>query len=221
MTDKQVALITGASGGLGFEVAKKYIDAGFHVVSVGRSQGKLEELDDYARDKGMHTTIVVLDLLDYPKIAELGQKIAEKFGCLDVLISCAAMLGELSPLDHYNFKIWERVIATNVTANWHLIKTMNPLLQQSKADSSYALFSICHEAIDNPYWGAYSVSQAALKNLVNIYSGENQKTKLNVKSIDPGAMGTKLRKLAMPGYAETHWPSPDLAADLFINAIME
>lgn len=219
MLKGKIALITGASNGLGLAVAKKYIDNHVHVIAIGRNASRLEALDDYARDKGSFVTIVKLDLTDYPKIAELGQRIAEKFGKLDIMVACAAILGELSPLDHYNFKIWEKVIATNLTANWHLIKTMTPLLQKSSHDTSYALFATCKESIANAYWGAYSVSKAGLENLVKIYEAENSKTKLSVKMIDPGVMGTKIRKEAMPGFEMSHWPDPERSAQLFLDSV--
>jgi NAD(P)-dependent dehydrogenase (short-subunit alcohol dehydrogenase family) len=216
----KIALITGASNGLGAAIAKRYISEGAHVIIVGRNLSKLEAIDDYAQEHGSQTTIVQLDLMDFPKIAELGQKIAEKFGHIDILVGNAAILGELSPLDHFHYKVWDKVIATNLTANWHLIRVMNPLLQKSL--NGRALFVTCDVTQTvSPYWGAYSVSKAGLENLVKIYAAENLKTKLRVNLINPGNMGTKLRKDAMPGLDEDAWLKPDEATEIFVKAVLD
>jgi NADP-dependent 3-hydroxy acid dehydrogenase YdfG len=124
----KIALITGASSGLGAAVAKRYIDEGAHLITIGRNLKRLEAIDDYAQEQGSSTTIVQLDLMDYPKIAELGQKIAQRFGYLDIVVGNAAILGELTPLDHLHFKVWDKVIATNLTANWHLNKNHQSII---------------------------------------------------------------------------------------------
>lgn len=216
----KIALITGASSGLGAAIARKYIDAGAHVIIVGRSLRRLEAIDDYARGRGNFTTIIQLDLTDYPKIAELGQKLAEKFGYLDIVVGNAAILGELAPLDHLNHKIWDKVIAVNLTANWHLIRVTNPLLQKSPT-GGVALFVTCDIAKNLAYWGAYSVAKAGLEQLVKIYQAENIKSKLCIKLINPGEMATGLRKAAMPGLDENAWPNPDVVADIFVQAALD
>lgn len=219
MTQKgKIALITGATAGLGLAVAKKYIDLDIHVIAVGRNMSALEELEEYTSKQEKNITLVQLDITDYPKISELGQKIGEKFGHLDVFVSCAAILGELTPLDHYNYKIWDKVIATNLTANWHLIKTFTPLLKLSK-DGGQAIFTTCKEAISTAYWGAYSVSKAGLENLVAIYQAENKKTNLQINLIDPGKIATKLREAIMPGSKAENWPQPEEAANLFVEIL--
>ena len=217
----KIALITGASAGLGAAVAKRYIDAGAHLIIVGRNLKRLEAINDYAQGQGGSTTIVQLDLMDYPKIAELGQKIAERFGHLDIVVGNATILGELTPLDHLHFKVWDKVIATNLTANWHLIRITNPLLQKSPTGGR-AIFVTC-DVTKGPlaYWGAYAASKAGLENMVQTYAAENLKTKLKVCLIDPGVMATKLRRDAMPSMDDSSWPKPESATDLFMKAALD
>ncbi len=217
----KIALITGASSGLGAAISRRYIDEGAHLITIGRNLKRLEEIDNYAQVKGSNTTIVQLDLMDYSKIAELGQKLAEKFPYLDIAIGNAAILGELSPLDHLSFKIWDKVIATNLTANWHLIKAINPLLQRSPTGGR-AIFVTCDAAkFPQAYWGAYSVSKVGLENLVKIYAAENRKTKLKINLIDPGVMCTKLRKDAMPGLTEGELLAPEEMSEFFIKVVLD
>lgn len=217
----KIALITGASSGLGAAIAKRYIDEGAHLIITGRNLKRLEVIDDYAQEQGSSTTIVQLDLMDYPKIAELGQKIAERFGYLDIVVGNAAILGELTPLDHLHFKVWDKVIATNLTANWHLIRITNPLLQKSSTGGR-AVFVTCDvTSVPLAYWGAYSASKAGLESLVKTYAAENLKTKLKVCLVDPGVMATKIRKDAMPSMDDGAWPKPETATDLFMKAVLD
>jgi NAD(P)-dependent dehydrogenase (short-subunit alcohol dehydrogenase family) len=217
----KIALITGASSGLGAAVAKRYIDEGAHLIIIGRNLKRLEAIDDYAQEQGSSVTIVQLDLIDYPKIAELGQKIAERFGYLDIVVGNAAVLGDLTPLDHLHFKVWDKVIATNLTANWHLIRITNPLLQKSP-QGGRAIFVTC-DVTTKPqaYWGAYSISKAGLENMVQTYAAENLKTKLKVCLVNPGIMATKIRREAMPGTDDSAWPKPESATELFIKAAID
>ncbi len=217
----KIALITGASSGLGSAVAKRYIDEGAHLIIIGRNLKRLEAIDDYAQEQGSSVTIVQLDLMDYPKIAELGQKIAERFGYLDIVVGNAAILGDLTPLDHLHFKVWDKVIATNLTANWHLIRITNPLLQKSPKGGR-AIFVTC-DVTTKPqaYWGAYSISKAGLENMVQTYAAENLKTKLKVCLVNPGIMATKIRRDAMPSMDDSAWPKPESATELFIKAAID
>lgn len=217
----KIALITGASSGLGAAVAKRYIDEGAHLIIIGRNLKRLEVIDDYAQEQGNSVTIVQLDLTDYPKIAELGQKIAERFGYLDIVVGNAAILGDLTPLDHLHFKVWDKVIATNLTANWHLIRITNPLLQKSP-QGGRAIFVTC-DVTTKPqaYWGAYSISKAGLENMVQTYAAENLKTKLKVCLVNPGIMATKIRRDAMPGTDDSAWLKPESATELFIKAAID
>jgi NAD(P)-dependent dehydrogenase (short-subunit alcohol dehydrogenase family) len=217
----KIALITGASSGLGAAVAKRYIDEGAHLITIGRNLKRLEAIYDYAQEQGSSTTIVQLDLMDYPKIAELGQKIAQRFGYLDIVVGNAAILGELTPLDHLHFKVWDKVIATNLTANWHLIRITNPLLQKSP-NGGRAIFVTC-DVTNTPkaYWGAYSASKAGLENMVQTYAAENLKTKLKVCLVDPGIMATKIRRDAMPSVDDSAWPKSESATELFMKAALD
>ena len=214
----KVAIVFGATGGLGQAVVKKYIDQGAHVISVGRNLKILEELDDYAQTKGSSTTIVALDAKESGKIKHLAQELQQRFGKIDILVSTVAILGEVTPLNYYDEEIWENVINTNLTTNWKLIKYLHPLLLQS--EHAVALFCGCSMSqTNNAYWGAYSVSKAALENLVKIYAEETKTTNIRVYLVDPGPIATKLRCAAFPGKNEQDYQKPEAVADLFVTSI--
>jgi NAD(P)-dependent dehydrogenase (short-subunit alcohol dehydrogenase family) len=204
----RIALVTGASRGIGYHAAKGFAAAGAHVVAVARTVGGLEELDDDIRDMGgAAATLVPLDLKDYEGIDRLGGAIFERWGKLDILFANAAMLGQLSPLGHLPPALWEDVIAVNLTANWRLIRSLDPLLR--KSDAGRALFmtsSLAH--LCRPFWGAYSVSKAGVEALARTYAHEVRQTPIKVAAIDPGRMRTALRAQAMPGEDPQTLPSP-------------
>jgi len=203
----RIAVVTGASRGIGYHAAKGLAAAGAHVVAVARTVGGLEELDDEIKAGGGTATLVPLDLKDYPGIDRLGAAIYERWGKLDILLGNAGVLGRLSPLGHIPPKVWDEVMAVNVTANWRLIRSLDPLLRQS--DAGRALFvSSGAAARCRPYWGPYSVSKAALEALVRTYAGEVQKTPIRVVAIDPGRTRTAMRALAMPGEDPETLPHP-------------
>lgn len=215
---EKIALVTGASSGIGKAVSKRLIDDGVHIIAVGRNISKLEELDDYARSKDSKITAVPLDLKDSEKILELAKFIQEKFGKLDILIANAAMLGEVTPLNHYDPKMWELVMRVNFTANWYLIRYLTHLLQRpAKAN---AIFVTCEMSSKNKaYWGAYGASKAALARLAETYAQEMASTNVKVSLLDPGAVDTKLRKSAFPGLDTSQLTKPDAVAELFLAAI--
>jgi NAD(P)-dependent dehydrogenase (short-subunit alcohol dehydrogenase family) len=187
----RVAVVTGASRGIGYAAALALAEAGAHVIAVARNVGGLEELDDAIRAKGGAATLVPFDLKDFAAIDRLGAAIHERWGKLDVL-------GPLSPLGHVDPKSFDEVLAVNVTANWRLIRSLDPLLQLS--DAGRALFvssGAAHKTM--AFWGPYSVSKAALQALVMTYAAETQRTKLRVNLINPGALRTRMRADAMPG----------------------
>ena len=196
--DGKIALVTGASRGIGYHCALTLAREGAHVIAVGRTVGGLEELDDEIQAIGGTATLVPLDLLDFEAIDRLGGSIHQRWGKLDILIANAGMLGGLSPVEHFEPKIFEKVLSLNVTANWRLMGSMSQLLRTSKA--ARIVFMTANAAtMCKPFWGPYSTSQAALQALVKTWAHENRKTGMRINLLDPGPMRTALRAEAMPG----------------------
>jgi len=203
----RIALVTGASRGIGYQAAKGYAAAGAHVVAVARTVGGLEELDDAIRRVGGSATLVPLDLQDSPGIARLGEAIFKRWGKLDVFLANAGVLGQLSPLGHVPPKVWDEVMAVNVTANWRLVRSLDPLLR--KSDAGRAIFMSSGAAQKcRPFWGPYSVSKAALEALARTYAGETKNTPVRVVVVDPGKTRTAMRAKAMPGEDPKTLPKP-------------
>ena len=194
----RISVVTGASRGLGAAIAKRFAGEGSHVVLVARTVGGLEEVDDAIRAAGGAATLVPLDLTEFDRIDEMGAALAQRFGRIDVLVGNAGILGTLSPMGHIETQVWNRVIAVNLTANWRLIRSFDPLLRAS--DSGRAIF-VTSGAADgaHPYWGAYAVSKAALEAMVKTWAGEVTKTPVKVNLVDPGALRTSMRAEAYPG----------------------
>jgi NAD(P)-dependent dehydrogenase (short-subunit alcohol dehydrogenase family) len=171
----RIALVTGASRGIGAAVALELAKAGAHIVAVARTVGGLEELDDKIKAAGGSATLVPLDMKDNDGIARLALALNERYQHLDVMIGNAGILGALSPLSHYEPKDWDNMIAVNVTANWHLIRCMDALLQRSQAGRAVFLTSgVAH--LGRAYWGPYAASKAALEVLVRTYAAETATT---------------------------------------------
>lgn len=212
----RIALITGASRGIGAATAKGFAAEGAHVILVARTVGGLEEVDDAIRASGGGATLVPLDLTQLAGIDELGAKVAERFGRLDVLVGNAAALGVLSPLAHIDPEVWDRVLALNLTANWRLIRSFDPLLRES--DSGRVIFVTSGVARGVfPYWGPYAVSKAALEMLTRTYAGEVAKTNIRVNLFDPGVVRTRLRAEAFPGEDPNTLPPPESVTDGLIE----
>lgn len=206
----RIALITGASRGLGAAAALAYAREGAHCVLVARTVGGLEEIDDQikALNNGAGATLVPLDVTDGPGIDRLGQALYDRFGKLDVLLGNAGLLGTLSPLGHIEPAIFEKVMAVNVTANWRLIRSLDPLLRRSDAGRAIFVTSgATRRAI--PFWGAYSASKAALEMLAGIYAAECAHTNIRVNLYNPGATRTFMRKEAFPGENPDTLPPPE------------
>ena len=211
----RIALITGASRGLGAALARRFAAEGAHLVLVARTQGGLEEADDEIRRAGGAATLLPLDLRDFDKIDQMGAALHERFGRLDILVGNAAVLGSLSPMGHFTVKTWQEVMEVNLTANWRLIRSLDPLLRRSEAGR--AIFVTCRAAREvPPYWGAYAASKAALEAMVRIYAGEIAKTPVTANLIDPGVMRTKLRLRAFPGEDHAKLPAPESATEAFV-----
>jgi NAD(P)-dependent dehydrogenase (short-subunit alcohol dehydrogenase family) len=208
---ERVALVTGASRGIGRATALALAAAGAHVVAVARTVGGLEELDDEIRAAGGSATLVPLDVKDSAGIDRLGAALNERFQRLDVLVGNAGMLGPLSPLGHVEPSAWDEVMAVNVTANWRLIRAMDPLLRLSDA-GRVVMVSSGAAAKAIAYWGPYAVSKAALELMTRIYAAETATTSVKVNLFNPGPIRTRMRAQAMPGEDPETLDTPDMAA---------
>ncbi len=215
--DGRIALVTGASRGIGAAVARRFAEEGAHLVLAARTTGGLEELDDEIQKiTGEPATLVPLDLTDFDAIDQLGASLFDRFGKLDVLIGNAGQLGTLSPLAHTDPKTWDRVMAVNATANWRLIRSMDPLLRAS--DAGRAVFVTSTVARDaRAYWGIYAVSKAALEMTALIYAAEVAKTNVRVNLINPGATETAMRAEAFPGEDPETLKKPESITGLFVD----
>lgn len=212
----RVALVTGASRGIGAAVAKAYAQAGAHVILTARTMGALEEVDDAIQAAGGKATIMPLNMLDLDKVDVMGPAIAEKFGRLDIAVGNAAMLGSLTPLGHVDAKEWQRVMDLNVNANFRLLRTLDPLLRASDAGRVIMVSSSLAQT-PRAYWGAYAVSKAALETLAKVYAAETVTTNVRVNLIDPGATRTAMRAKAYPGEDPAKPKDPEDTVPLFLQ----
>lgn len=210
----RIALVTGASRGIGAAVAKAYAAAGAHVILLARTIGGLEEVDDAIRSEGGQATLLPQDLADLAALDALGPALAEKFGGLDILVGNAATLGTLGPLAHTKADEWQKVMDVNVNANFRLIRTLDPLLQAS--DAGRALFVTSGAASGLAYWGAYAASKAALETIARTYAAETRKTNIRVNLIDPGIVRTHMRAKAFPGEDRLKLPKPEAVTGKFL-----
>jgi NAD(P)-dependent dehydrogenase (short-subunit alcohol dehydrogenase family) len=207
----RVALVTGASRGLGASAALALAREGAHIIATARTEGGLTELDDAIKAVGGTATLVPVDIRDYEGLDRLGAAIFERWKKLDILIGNAGVLGKLTPLAHVDQKMWDEVMAVNVTANYRLIRSLDLLLRQS--DAGRAVFVTSGLAYRCwAYWGPYSISKAALEAMVKTYAAENATTALRVNCFSPGPTRTALRAKAMPGEDEMTLPHPDEVA---------
>jgi NAD(P)-dependent dehydrogenase (short-subunit alcohol dehydrogenase family) len=216
----RIALVTGASRGIGAAVAKRLAAEGAQVILLARTVGALEELDDEIRAAGCSpATLLPLDLRQFDKIDQMAAALYERFSRLDVLVGNAGVLGTLSPMGHFEPKTWAEVMEVNLTANWRLIRALDPLLRRSAAGR--AVFTTCAAARDAvPYWGAYAASKAALETMVRIYAGEVAKTALKANLVDPGVVGTRLRTKGFPGEDHAKLRTPEDVTEPFVAAAM-
>lgn len=211
----RIALVTGASRGLGRATALALAQAGAHVVAVARTSGALEELDDEIRQSGGSATLVPLDLKDVDGIDRLAAALHDRYRRLDILIGNAGILGTLSPLSHIEPKTWDDVMAINVTANWRLIRAFDASLKLSDAGRVVLVSS---GAATNPraYWGPYAMSKAALDAMARSYAAETERTAVRVNLFNPGPLRTRMRATAMPGEDPMTLPTPDTAAKAIV-----
>lgn len=212
----RIALVTGASRGIGAAVAKAYARAGAHVIITGRTVGGLEAVDDEIRKEGGQATLIPLDLLGLDDLDKLGPTIYERFGQLDIFVANAGLLGTLGPLSHANPNEWTRVMDTNVNANFRLIRTLDPILRAS--DAGRAMF-VTSGVTQGPraYWGSYTVSKVALEALALTYAAETENTAMRVNIVDPGRVRTSMRAAAYPGEDPLMRPAPEEIVETFLD----
>lgn len=211
----RIALVTGASRGIGAAVALELAQAGAHVVAVARTVGGLEELDDKIKAAAGSATLVPLDMKDSDGLARLALALNERYQRLDVLIGNAGILGPLSPLDHYQPKDFDNLVAVNIAANWHLIRCMNALLQRSAAGRAVFLTSgVAHYG--RAYWGPYAASKAALEALVRSYAAECASSTVKANLFAPGPTRTRMYLGAFPGVDPETLPTPEAVAKTIV-----
>jgi NAD(P)-dependent dehydrogenase (short-subunit alcohol dehydrogenase family) len=209
---ERIALVTGASRGIGYATALALARAGAHIVAVARTVGGLEELDDAVRSAGSTATLVPLDVTDYEGIYRLATALNERYQRLDVLVGNAAIANVPSPLGHLEPKTWDQMMAINVTANLHFIRAMEPLLRNAQAGRAVFISSGAGSSA-RAYNGAYSVSKAALNVLVRTFAAETSATALRVNLFNPGPARTRMRAMVMPGEDPQTLPTPQDVAE--------
>jgi NAD(P)-dependent dehydrogenase (short-subunit alcohol dehydrogenase family) len=214
----RVALVTGASRGIGRAAAKALAGEGAHVILVARTVGGLEEVDDEIQRAGGTATLVPLDLKDFPALDRLGASIHERWGKLDAFLGNAGVLGALTPLSNLEPKVFQELIDINVTANWRLIRSLDPLLRAS--DAGRALFLTSGAARHHtPFWGGYAMSKAALESLVLTYAAECTGTNVRANLLSPGPLRTKMRAKAMPGEDPDSLRPPEAVSGLIVDLL--
>jgi NAD(P)-dependent dehydrogenase (short-subunit alcohol dehydrogenase family) len=216
--DKRVALVTGASRGIGHAAAIALAKAGMHVILVARTTGGLEEADDAIQKAGGSATLVPLNLRDFDALDRLGASIFERWGKLDAFFGNAGVLGNISPLSHLDPKVFQEAIDVNVTANWRLIRSLDPLLR--KSDAGRVLFVTSGAARKHtPFWGSYAVTKAALESLALTYASECASTNVRVNLLNPGPLRTRMRAKAMPGEDPQSLDPPEAVAPLILDLL--
>lgn len=210
----RIALVTGASRGIGYFAAKHLAAAGAHVIAVARTVGGLEELDDEIKAAGGQATLVPLDLTDMAGIDRIGGAIHERWGKLDILVANAGVLGVIAPIGHVEAKVFEKVMAVNVTGTWRLIRAVDPLLRLSDAGRAIIMSSnAAHSA--RAFWAPYAASKAAVETLARSWADETKNMPLRVNAFDPGRTRTAMRAQAVPGENPETLPHPsDIAAKI-------
>lgn len=213
----QIALVTGASRGIGKASALALAAAGAHIVAVARTQGALEQLDDEVKALTGHSaTLVPMDLGEHDGIDQLGLAIHQRFGRLDILVHAAALLGSLTPVSHIEPKHWDRVVSVNLTGTWRLIRSMEGLLRASERPRAIFL-TTGRVARPKAFWGLYGATKAGMEHLVRTWADELEQTKIRAALVDPGAMRTRMRAEAMPGEDPAYLPDPAEIGPLIVE----
>jgi NAD(P)-dependent dehydrogenase (short-subunit alcohol dehydrogenase family) len=216
--DGKVALITGATRGIGRAIAKALALQGAQIAVLARTKGGLEELDDELKALGLQASLLRLDLKDGARTDALGPTLYERWQRLDIFVGNAGLLGPLAPLGHISEADWSQVLAVNVTANWRLLRTLDPILRLSPAGRVLFLTSGAAQNC-RAYWGPYSVSKAALEALAKTYANEVQSTPMRVNLLNPGPMRTRMRRQAFPGEDENTLPPPEAIVPLALSLL--
>jgi NAD(P)-dependent dehydrogenase (short-subunit alcohol dehydrogenase family) len=216
----KVALVTGASRGLGFATAVHLAKAGAHIIAMARTKGGLEELDDAVKAAGSTATLVPMNITDLDAIDRLGAAIFERHKKLDILIGNAGTLGKLTPLAHVEPKVWDESLTINLTSNYRLIRSMDVLLQAAPAGRAIFVTSGLAQKCW-PYWGTYSIAKAALEAMMRTYAAEVATTKVKANCFSPGATRTKMRATAMPGEDPETLPTAEEVASQLLPMCMD
>ena len=215
----RIALVTGASRGIGRAVAINLAAEGAHVVLVARTQGGLEDVDDEIQAIGGTATLTPLDLTEFDAIDKLGAALYERYQKLDIVVGNAGLLGGMSPITHIDPKIWEQVLAVNLTANWRIMRSFDPLVRASDAGRMVFMTSNAAQGY-RAFWGIYAVSKAALEMAVGTYSQEILKTNIKVNSFDPGKTRTNMRAEAYPGEDPESLKTPEFLAPQIVDLVL-
>jgi len=216
---QRIVLVTGASRGIGRAAARAIAKTGAHVIAVARTVGGLEELDDeIKKDGGDGATLVPMDLRNFDGLDQLGASIHERWGRLDGLFGNAGSLGELSPITHLAPKMWQEALDVNVTANWRLIRSLDPLLKKSEAGRAVFMTSGAARK-HTPFWGSYAVTKAALASLVLTYAAECEGSNVKANLFSPGPLRTRMRARAMPGEDPNTLEPPEAVTPLIVEML--
>jgi NAD(P)-dependent dehydrogenase (short-subunit alcohol dehydrogenase family) len=214
----RVIVVTGASRGIGREAALGLAGQGAHILAVARAIDALEELDDEIRRAGGAATLVPLDLKDFAGIDRMAVALMERWGRLDGLLGNAGILGPVTPLTHMQPRAWDDLLATNLTANWRLLRALDPLLR--KSDAGRVLFVSSGAAhFNRPYWGGYAITKAALEVLTFTYAAESNGTNIKANALNPGPTRTRMRAQAFPGEDPATLPTPEELAPLIVELL--
>ncbi|WP_208441107.1 SDR family NAD(P)-dependent oxidoreductase [Bartonella raoultii] len=211
-----VALVTGASKGIGYHLALELAARGAHIIALARTVSGLTELDNQIQKKGARATLVPLDLHHLENIDTLSVSIAKRWQKLDIMVANAGILGTLSPIAHTENMVFEDVFQINLISQWRLMKAVEPLLRQSDAGRAILLSSsVAHVA--RAFWGPYAASKAALETLARCWAEELKQTPIKINCVDPGATRTAMRAQAMPGEDPQTLPSPQEVAAKIVH----
>ena len=214
----RIALVTGASRGIGRACALALAKAGAQVIACGRSKAALEELDDEifaATDQ--HATLIPFDITDNDAFDRLSSVLFERFGRIDVLVHAAAISGTLSPVTHHEPKDFDKVVAVNLGATWRLLRALEPLLRQSTAGRAIFLTTGASVTTGRAFWGPYGATKAAMETLVRAWADEIEITPIRAAIVSPGAMRTRMRAAAYPGEDPETLPLPSEIAPLILE----
>ena len=211
----KIALVTGASRGIGAAVAERFAEEGAHLILTARTVGGLEEMDDVIKAHGGSATLVPLDLKNFEEINQMGAALHQRFGKLDILVANAATLGVLTPVAHMEPHVWEDAVKLNLTANYQLIRSLDPLLRA--ADAGRAIFVTSGASRGIAFWGAYAATKAGLESLVKCYANEVENTAIRVNLLSPGATRTGMRAAAFPGEDPDTLKPPKSIAHVFVQ----